>query len=54
MDRMITGNTGYFPGGADNPRSITVRYRPSSGEWFLWEQAVLADIKKPIAEDAWA
>ena len=43
-----------FSGGADNPRSITVRYRPSSGEWFLWEQAVLADIRKPIAEDAWA
>ncbi|NLV73335.1 MAG: hypothetical protein GXY52_01420 [Chloroflexi bacterium] len=41
-------------GGADSPRPVTLRLQPSSGRWFLWEQLLLADIRKPVQEDPWA
>ena len=41
-------------GGADNPRTITLRNKPSTGEWFLWEQVLLADIRPPKSQDDWA
>lgn len=41
-------------GGADNPRTITLRYKPSTNEWFLWEQVLLADIRPPKNQDDWA
>ncbi len=41
-------------GGADSPRSITLRNKPSTGEWFLWEQMLLAGIRIPESQDAWA
>ena len=41
-------------GGADSPRSITLRTKPSTGEWFLWEQMLLAGIRIPESQDAWA
>ncbi len=41
-------------GGADSERPITLRKRGSDGKWFLWEQMLLADIRKPVAEDPWA
>ena len=41
-------------GGADSPRQITLRQKPSTGQWFLWEQFLLSDIRKPIADDPWA
>lgn len=41
-------------GGADSPRPIVLRNKPSTGEWFLWEQLLLADIRKPVAQDEWA
>lgn len=41
-------------GGADSPRQITLRNKPSTGQWFLWEQFLLSDIRKPIALDPWA
>ena len=42
-------------GGADSPRPIKLRTKPSTGEWFLWEFAgILASIRIPVAEDAWA
>lgn len=41
-------------GGADNPRPIKLRKKPSTGEWFLNEIQCLADIRLPRAEDKWA
>ena len=41
-------------GGADTPRQITLRLKPSTGEWFLWEQAILVGIRKPASQDPWA
>ena len=41
-------------GGADNPRTIPLRNKPSTGEWFLWEQVLLADIRPPKSQDEWA
>ncbi|MGI6325449.1 MAG: hypothetical protein GX276_05510 [Clostridiaceae bacterium] len=41
-------------GGADSPRPLVLRLKPSTGEWFLWEQLLLADIRKPVAGDPWA
>lgn len=42
-------------GGADSARPIKLRTKPSTGEWFLWEfSGILASIRIPAAEDAWA
>ena len=41
-------------GGADSPRQIRLRTKPSTGEWFLWEQFILSDIRPPVASDPWA
>ena len=41
-------------GGADSPRQIKLRNKPSTGQWFLWEQFLLSDIRKPVADDPWA
>lgn len=41
-------------GGADAARQITLRNKPSTGEWFLWEQALLAGIRVPVSQDPWA
>ncbi len=41
-------------GGADSPRSVTLRNKPSTGEWFLWEQMLLAGIRVPKSKDEWA
>lgn len=40
-------------GGADSPRSIQLRLA-KDGKWYLWEQYILADIRKPESEDPWA
>ena len=40
--------------GADSPRPVQLRQKPSSGEWFLWEQMLLSDIRIPVSEDPWA
>jgi len=52
-------NEGYLTlhvrsGGADSPRQIKLRNKPSTGQWFLWEQFLLSDIRKPVSEDPWA
>ena len=52
-------NEGYLTlyiksGGGDNPRQIKLRTKPSTGQWFLWEQFLLADIRKPVSADPWA
>ncbi len=41
-------------GGADSTRPVTLRTKPSTGEWFLWEQLLLAGIRVPVSEDPWA
>ncbi len=41
-------------GGADSPRTVTLRQKPSTGEWFLWDQALLAGIRVPKSKDEWA
>ena len=41
-------------GGADNPRPVTMRLKPSTGEWYLWEyQGLLAGIRIPAKDDPW-
>ena len=40
--------------GADNPRPVTLRHKPSTDEWFLWEHTFLADIRQPQSQDPWA
>ena len=40
--------------GADSPRPIKLRLKPSAGKWYLWEQYLLPDIRKPVALDDWA
>ena len=52
-------NDGYLTlwvnsGGADSPRQISLRNKPSTGEWFLWEQFVLTGIRTPVSKDPWA
>ncbi len=43
-----------FSGGADSPRPVTLRLKPSTGQWFLWEQILIVDIRIPQSQDAWA
>ena len=39
--------------GADNPRTIKLRQKKSTGEWFLNEVQCLSDIRLPASEDKW-
>ncbi len=40
--------------GADSPRPITLRKKPSTGQWFVWQPtALLTDVRKPVADDPW-
>ncbi len=41
-------------GGASNARGVKLRYKASSGEWFLWDYLIFADIKRPASDDPWA
>ena len=40
-------------GGADSPRSVQLRLA-KDGKWYLWDQFLLADIRKPESSDPWA
>ncbi|MBR1759606.1 MAG: hypothetical protein IJ741_00320 [Schwartzia sp.] len=41
-------------GGADSPRPITLRKKPSTGEWFLWNHVgLLPGIRVPASKDPW-
>ena len=41
--------------GADSPRPVKLRCKPSTGEWFLWEySSPLSGIRTPAAQDPWA
>ena len=39
-------------GGADNPRAVKMR-KAKDGKWYLWEQFLLSDIRKPESENPW-
>ena len=41
-------------GGADSPRPISMRKKPSTGQWFVTQFGFLADIRVPVSEDPWA
>ena len=41
-------------GGADNPRNIKLRKKPSTGQWVLNDIQCLSDIRLPKSEDKWA
>ena len=40
--------------GADSPRPVQLRKKQSSGEWFLWDQMLLSEIRPPVSTDPWA
>lgn len=39
--------------GADSPRPVKLRKKPSTGEWFLNEIQFLSDIRLPANQDKW-
>lgn len=41
-------------GGADSPRNIKLRKKPSTGQWFLNDIQCLSEIRVPVSEDPWA
>ena len=41
-------------GGADSPRQILLRRKPSTDQWFLVELQCLSDVRVPAAADPWA
>jgi len=53
-------NAGYArlfiqSGGADSPRPVSFRQKPSTGQWFLNEySSLLLGIRTPAAADPWA
>ena len=51
-------NQGYMKllirsGGADTPREVQLRMK-GDGQWLLWKQFLLPDIRKPKSADPWA
>ena len=51
-------NEGYVKlfirsGGADNPREVVLR-EAKDGKWYLWDQFLLPDIRKPESSNPWA
>lgn len=40
--------------GADSERSIKLRKKPSTGQWFLNDIQILSDIRTPAEADPWA
>lgn len=41
-------------GGADAPRPIKLRRKPSTNQWFINDIQCLADVRIPTKQDAWA
>ena len=41
-------------GGADSPRPVTLRLKPSTNQWFLNQQNLMVGIRMPKANDPWA
>ena len=40
--------------GADSLRQISLRKKPSTGQWFVWDILLLSDIRTPAAQNPWA
>ena len=40
-------------GGADSPRYVVLR-EAKDGKWYLWDQFLLSDIRKPESTNPWA
>lgn len=40
-------------GGADSPRAVQLR-KAKDGRWYLWEQFLLPDIRRPESRNPWA
>lgn len=40
-------------GGADSPREIVLR-EAKDGKWYLWDQFILSDIRRPESTNPWA
>jgi len=40
--------------GADSERSVKLRKKPSSGQWFIIDLQCLAGIRKQVSDDKWA
>ena len=55
-DTLSEGRISVFmnSSGADSPRYIRMRLKPSSGQWFIEEQFILSDIRIPKSMDEWA
>lgn len=42
-------------GGASSARPLTLRHKPSTNQWFLWEySSLLSGVQKPVSDDPWA
>ena len=41
-------------GGADSLRQVQLRQQGSTGQWFLWENFLLSDIRQPKSQNPWA
>lgn len=39
--------------GADSPMPLSLRKKPSTGQWFVWEITCLADVREPASQDPW-
>ena len=57
-DPYSDANEGYKKliiksGGADTPREVQLRMK-GDGQWLLWEQFLLPDIRAPKSADPWA
>ena len=51
-------NPGYkklyiYSGGADHPREVVLRQK-GNGQWLLWEQFLMVNIRQPKSQDPWA
>ena len=40
--------------GADSLRPVQLRKKESTGEWFLWDEMLLSEIRVPVSNDPWA
>mgnify|MGYP007014377766 CR=1 FL=1 len=40
--------------GADSPRPVKLRLKPSTNQWFINDIECLSDIRVPASEDPWA
>ena len=40
-------------GGADSPRPVSLRKKPSTGQWFITQLDILSDIRIPASQDKW-